>query len=369
MNDFRPRDAQQEVLKYTGGLMGVSAVPGSGKTMTLAALAGRLIAHGLSAGGEVMVVTYQNSAVENVRARIASELRSQGLPGGEGYDVRTLHSLAYEIIETNPGLAGTTADFTVLDERSGEGLRDRAVRIWNDRNRALWENLFPEGSEGEYWRRRWPDVAGNVARAVIATAKNRRLDVAALSDESVQAGSDALFLRAGVEIYRLYQQQVETLGGLDFDDLVWMAVDLLEHHPDLTARLRERWPFVLEDEAQDSVPLQEKLLGLLVGANGNWLRVGDPNQAIMSTFTAADPKYLRQFLEQEEVRALTLPESGRSALRIIDLANHLVSWTCDEHPLAEIRRAVPVAAAHLYLPERLNGPVVKRFVILNSAKA
>jgi len=318
--------------------MGVSAVPGSGKTMTIAALAGRLIARGLPESGEVLVVTYQNSAVDNVRARIASELRSGGLPGG-GYDVRTLHSLAYEIIQTNPGLAGTTTDFSVLDDRGREELLDRAVRIWNDRNRALWENLFPEGGQGEYWRRRWPDIAGSVARAVITTAKNRRLGSTVLWDGPSDEAPDVFFLRTGVEIYQLYQQQVETLGGLDFDDLVWMAVDLLEHHPDLTARLRERWPYVLEDEAQDSVPLQEKLLGLLVREDGNWLRVGDPNQAIMSTFTAADPKYLRQFLEREEVRALTLPESGRSAPRIIDLANHLVTWTCDEHPLAEIRRA------------------------------
>ena len=73
------------------------------------------------------------------------------------------------------------------------------------------------------------------------------------------------------------------MGGLDFNDLVWTAVDLLEHHPDLCARLGRRWPIVLEDEAQDSVPLQEDLLTLLGGGRGNWIRVGDPNQAIMST--------------------------------------------------------------------------------------
>ena len=339
MSEFRPRDAQEEVLKYTGGLSGISAVPGSGKTMTIAAVAARLIARGVPEEGQVLVVTYQNAAVENVRARIASQLGSQDLPR-RGYDVRTLHSLAYDIIHDNPGLAGTTSDFNVLDERARDALLEGAVRIWNDRNRPLWESLLPEGRGAEYWRRRWPEIARGVARTVITTAKNQRLNAAMLW-ENIRADSTAsgdLLLCMGAEIYRTYQQQAETIGGLDFDDLVRMTVDLLEHHPDVTARLHRRWPYVLEDEAQDSMPLQEELLGLLVGEDGNWMRVGDPNQAIMSTFTAADPKYLRRFLEQEEVWALTLPESGRSAPRIIDLANHLVTWACEEHPLAEIRR-------------------------------
>lgn len=339
MSTFRPRPAQEKILEYRGGLMGISAVPGSGKTITIAVLAAQLIAQGLPEGGQVLVVTYQNSAVDNVRARIASELKVRGLLQ-IGYDVRTLHSLAYGIIQANPGLAGTTPDFNVLDERASSHLLGRATRIWNNQNRQLWEKLLPEGREGEYWRRRWPEIARQVARTVITTAKNRRLSPVALRDRIATSGPAQvnLFLRMGAEIYQLYQQQVETIGGLDFDDLVWLAVDLLEHHPDLTARLRQRWPFVLEDEAQDSVPLQEELLTLLVGGHGNWVRVGDPNQAIMSSFTAADPKYLRRFLARDDVRVQELPESGRSAPRIIDLANHLVDWTCQEHPLPEVRQ-------------------------------
>jgi DNA helicase-2/ATP-dependent DNA helicase PcrA len=319
--------------------MGVSAVPGSGKTITIAVLAAELIAQGLPEGGRVLVVTYQNSAVDNLRARIAAELKARAFLQ-IGYDVRTLHSLAYGIIEANPGLAGTTTDFNVLDDRAKRTLLTKAVRIWNNQNRHVWERLLPEGSDGEYWRRRWPDIAQGVANKVITTAKNQRLSPASLQAEIRSARQDStnLFLYVGAEVYQLYQQQVETIGGLDFDDLVWMAVDLLEYHPDLTARLRQRWPYVLEDEAQDSVPLQEELLSMLVGEDGNWVRVGDPNQAIMSTFTAADPEYLRQFLEREDVQTLTLPESGRSALCIIDLANHLVEWTCQEHPLPEVRR-------------------------------
>ena len=273
MTQFRPREGQRQILEYRGGQMGVSAVPGSGKTATIAALAARLIAERFTGEGQVLVVTYQTAAVDNVRARIRQELEGMGLVQA-GYDVRTLHSLSYSIVRANPGLAGAAAEFDVLDERASNNLLDKAVRIWNNQNTRVWANLAPGDYYDEQWEREWRRIAQKVAWTVISTAKNRRLRPDALVSQIEAGGGEDLnvFLRIGAEIYRLYQLQVETIGGLDFNDLVWMAVDLLEHHPDLRGRLGMRWPVVLEDEAQDSVPLQEELLQLLSGEGGNWIR-------------------------------------------------------------------------------------------------
>ena len=338
MNRFQPREGQRQILEYQGGLMGVSAVPGGGKTATIAALAARLVAGKLPEGGQVLVVTYQTAAVDNVRARIRQELEERGLVQA-GYGVRTLHSLSYGIVRANPGLAGVAVEFDVLDERASSNLLDKAVRIWNSQNTRIWGRLAPGDYYDERWEREWRQIAQKVAWTVISTAKNRRLRPDRLLAEISGAGEEEvnLFLRIGAEIYQLYQLQVETIGGLDFNDLVWMAVDLLEHHPDLCERLRKRWAIVLEDEAQDSVPLQEELLGLLTGEKGNWIRVGDPNQAIMSSFTAADPRFLRRFLDREDVQTLEMAISGRCAERIIDLANYLVEWAGHEHSLKEVR--------------------------------
>ena len=110
----------------------------------------------------------------------------------------------------------------------------------------------------------------------------------------------------------------------------------------LRARLRARWPYILEDEAQDSSKLQEKTLNLLAGGRGNWVRVGDPNQSIYETFTTARPEYLRDFLQKGNVKARELPNSGRSTQSIINLANYLIDWTADGHPTDAIRERAPL---------------------------
>ncbi len=338
MNAFEPREGQRQLLEYERGLMGVSAVPGSGKTATIVALATRLIEQRQTAAGQVLIVTYQTAAVDNVRTRIRQALERMGHVQ-VGYDVRTLHSLSYGIVQANAGLAGVASEFSVLDDRASSDLLDKAVRIWNGRNERTWGGLAPGDYYDERWEREWRSIARTVGWTVITAAKNRRLSPDDLLARIASGGGDELnlFLRIGAELYQLYQQQVDTMGGLDFTDLVRCAVDLLEDHADLRARLARRWPIVLEDEAQDSVPLQEALLALLGQDEGNWIRVGDPNQAIMSTFTAADPRYLRRFLAREDVQTLEMSISGRCAPKIIRLANYLVDWTCCEHALDEVR--------------------------------
>jgi DNA helicase-2/ATP-dependent DNA helicase PcrA len=110
----------------------------------------------------------------------------------------------------------------------------------------------------------------------------------------------------------------------------------------------------LEDEAQDSSLLQEQILKLISGDHGNWVRVGDPNQAIYETFTTANPEYLRRFLCQPDVTQKELPNSGRSTIGLINLANHLVLWSHAEHPTVGLRNALQTSP--LIEPTPANDP-------------
>jgi DNA helicase-2/ATP-dependent DNA helicase PcrA len=145
--------------------------------------------------------------------------------------------------------------------------------------------------------------------------------------------------KLGLDIYRDYQNRLARTG-VDFDDLIRLAYQAVELDPDFLQRLREKWPLILEDEAQDSSLLQQQILESLAGGSGTWIRVGDPNQAIYETFTSADPENLLEFLERETVIDLPMPESGRSTASIIRLANFLIDWTRADHPLPQVQGAL-----------------------------
>jgi DNA helicase-2/ATP-dependent DNA helicase PcrA len=144
----------------------------------------------------------------------------------------------------------------------------------------------------------------------------------------------------GNHIYTEYQQSLQDRGSVDFDDLIRLAYNILINNPDYLSRLQLRWPIILEDEAQDSSHIQEKMLDLLTSSQKNWVRVGDPNQAIFETFTTADPELLRAFVRKADVRAVSLPYSGRSTKSIINLANFLILWTKNEHPVNQLKHAL-----------------------------
>lgn len=348
---FKPRPKQQEVLDYTAGRMGVSAVPGSGKTYTLSALAAKLVAEsGLSQHvdaqhpREVLVVTLVNSAVDNFASRVGAFVQVMGLLPHLGYRVRTLHGLAHDIVRERPGLVGLSDDFQIVDEREADRIRQEVTEAWlRSHPNALDPLLSLELDEGKReWARRgqWPALAADVARSFIRLAKDEQLTPQELANRLKSAIQPLPLADMGCAIYADYQRALTYRGAVDFDDLIRLALMALELDPEYLERLRRQWPYILEDEAQDSSRLQERILRKLVGPEGNWVRVGDPNQAIYETFTTASPHYLRDFRDELGVARRNLPASGRSTLSIIKLANYLIDWTQEQHPTAQIRDAL-----------------------------
>jgi DNA helicase-2/ATP-dependent DNA helicase PcrA len=342
---FRPRPKQQEVLDYREGRRGVSAVPGSGKTYVLSCLAADLVANGLvGEEQEVLVVTLVNSAVDNFRTRVATFVGEQGLLPRIGYRVRTLHGLAHDILRERPELVGLSDGFQIVDERAANQIRLGAAETWVRGNPlALDDFLSPDVEQRKLdWIRRklWPKLVDNAALGFIRRAKDLELTPEEIKERLEAYGRPLPLVELGWAIYADYQRALAYRGAVDFDDLIRLALRALELDRQYLERLRSRWPFVLEDEAQDSSELQERILRLLAGAEGNWVRVGDPNQAIFETFTTASPRYLRDFLREKGVVAGEMPNSGRSTLEIIDLANHLIDWTREEHPTEPLRDAL-----------------------------
>ena len=164
---LRLRPAQEAIMAYGGGRLAISAVPGSGKTFTLSLLAAGLIADGrVDTGAEqqVLIVTFLNSSVDTFRARIRKRLLAMGL-ADVGFDVRTLHSLALEIVRR----AGETPaeELAVLDDFQSRQILEGAVDGWINDNVRLWETFLPQSGR-EYSPQmiaRWRDITATTAAA------------------------------------------------------------------------------------------------------------------------------------------------------------------------------------------------------------
>ena len=344
---FTPRPSQRKILAYRGGTMGISAVPGSGKTHTLSALAAQIISSGqLEPEQEVLIVTLVNSAVDNFKARIEERFENP-IQALYKYRVRTLHGLAHDIVREDPSLVSLDKKFSIVDETSSSAMVAEAARAWVQTHPDSLD-LYLSPQLEDYQTRRvrdkdWPQLVETIAASFIRSAKDRRLTPDKLRQALDQQPAPLLLAEMGWAIYSDYQRATYR-GSVDFDDLIRLAYQMLATSNELLERLRYRWPYILEDEAQDSSQLQEDILRLLsgnpstpsAGQGGNWVRVGDPNQAIFETFTTADPKLLKRFRETAD-QSLDLPNSGRSQPAIIKLANNLIDWTMTEHPLPEAR--------------------------------
>ena len=346
---FKPRPKQAEVLAYRRGYMGVAAVPGSGKTATLSYLAAQLLAEAeLAEGQEILIVTLVNAAATNFARQVNDFVKGDGLLPGYGYRARTLHGLANDIVRGKPSAAGLDDQFSIADERESNAILADAVEAWARRYpEAPDAYLAPEYVDKGYYRtQKWAEILTDTARNFIKQAKDNLLTPPDVGKMLEAYPGELLLAEICAEIYGDYDRALAYRGAVDFQDLIRLALKLLRDEPAYLASLQRKWVVILEDEAQDSSRLQEDILRALAGEGGNWVRVGDPNQAIYETFTTANPKYLREFIASVGVDGRELPNSGRSTRSIQKLANHLIDWSL-AHPHTAISERAPLSKPHI----------------------
>ncbi|MDX2211864.1 MAG: ATP-dependent helicase [Oculatellaceae cyanobacterium bins.114] len=366
------RPGQQRMADWDGGSLAVSAVPGSGKSTGMAIAAAILLAkrrlrailHQVLPTDQLVLVTFTRSAAANLKAKIRGYLRELGLPT-TGFAVYTLHGLALNIATRHPGLSGLTLDrLTLVSPTQNNRLIRACVEQWIAANPQHYQRLLEgqqfDGEESERLRRQSvlrTEVLPELATTVIHEAKSSGLLPAKLHEMSVEVRSslhlsqsgdeadyDVLAIAAG--LYENYQALLQQRHLIDYDDMILAALRVLEN--DSARHVWQQQVFaVFEDEAQDSSPLQTRLLEILaasplvksqssaelgdLGGIANYLnlvRVGDPNQAINSTFTPADPVFFREFCIHcaTQGRLAEMDQAGRSSQTIIDVANATLKW-------------------------------------------
>jgi DNA helicase II / ATP-dependent DNA helicase PcrA len=347
------RLGQRTLADWQGGPLAVSAVPGAGKSHSMAVAAAITIARErLHQRHQLIIVTLTRSAAANIKDKIKNCLKELGLPP-IGYSVNTIHSLALSIASKHPELSNLdlTDRTLVMPSLNHKSIED-TVQIWLNQNphsyRCLLEGEGFDGEETERLRRQSvlrTEVLPSLAFTAVREAKSSGLSPAELGEiaKLYPDRYDILGICAG--LYQAYQELLERKGLLDYDEMIVGALRVMSD-PSARRLWQQQVYAVFEDEAQDSSPLQEKLLRQLAGiptmGNNrvnlppNLIRVGDPNQAINSTFTPADPRYFREFCQEcsdfvdanrsPQSRLEKMEQAGRSTQVIMDTANFVLNW-------------------------------------------
>ncbi|MGK7907037.1 MAG: ATP-dependent helicase [Synechococcus sp.] len=342
------REKQRVLADWSGGPMAISAVPGAGKSTGMAGAAAIAIAtHQLHRHKQLLVVTFTRSAAAQIRNKIRQHLQLLKLPMG-GFSVYTIHSLSLAIAHQHPDLSGIDESISIVSEAEKRRLLATACDRWIENNPQLFQELLEgggfDGEESERQRRVTvlrTEILPDIARTLIPEAKSSDLSphqlqtIARLPIRQVEApdGEDWLLpqypiLDIAAELYRQYETLRQERHRIDYDDMSRAALRALAH-----PLVREQWQrqvfAVFEDEAQDSSLQQQQLLELLaldpVSGQVNFVRVGDSNQAINSTFTPADPFFFRKFCDncRSQGGFHEMTEAGRSHHQIIAAANQL----------------------------------------------
>lgn len=336
------RSGQQQMTDWKGGSLAVSAVPGAGKSTGMAAAAAVTLANvQLHGRRQLIVVTFTRSAVANIKKKIRKYLQRLSLPQ-IGFIVHTLHGLALNIAMRHPELSGLNLEnSTLITPTQSHRLIRACVEQWiaehPRRYQLLLEGRQFDGEETERLRRQSvlrTEVLPQLAHIVIHEAKSSGLlptELWAMSERV--SGDDYEILAVAAGLYEKYQKLLKSRDLIDYDEMILGAMRVLEN-PATRQQEQGQVFAVFEDEAQDSTPLQTQLLEILATDPAqphlppNLIRVGDPNQAINSTFTPADPIYFRQFCEscQDRGNLATMDRAGRSSPIIIEAANFVLEW-------------------------------------------
>ena len=286
-----PREDQKPVLAYETGKMAISAVPGAGKTTILLALIVKLLDRGINPEN-IFVMTYMESAARNFRDRIKNiRQNSAQLP-----NISTIHGLALRILKENGNYErlGLSSDFEICDDSQ----RSRIVRELSTKLK------LKKGETDDFDR-----------GVSVYKIGGGNFDNTQILDKKIEKFK---------QFFEEYQIILKENNLIDYDDMLISSVKLLEENEDIRTYYQNICHYIIEDEAQDSSSIQQKLINLLSAKYGNLIRCGDINQAITTTFSNADVEGFRKFIS--ESNNVSMNCSQRCTRDVWTLANNLVKW-------------------------------------------
>ena len=292
---------QARAVQHVQGPLLLIAGAGSGKTRVLVHRAAYLIGMGHARAEEILAVTFTNKSAREMSERVANFLG----PTGRGIWVSTFHSACTRMLRAHGDRIGLNKHFTIFDA--------------DDQAKVLRHVLETLDIDADKYK---PSaVLGQIERA-------KQLYHGPEHYTDTEDYSGLPFGR----VYRAYQQALREQDALDFSDLLFECVRLLQSVPDVLAMYHETLRYVMIDEYQDTNHLQYLWTSLLAKSHGNLCVVGDEDQSIYS-WRGADIRNIQEFNRDfPGAIEIKLEQNYRSTQTILSASNAVIARNMARNP-------------------------------------
>ena len=288
---------QREAVFTTEGPLLVLAGAGSGKTRALTHRVAYLIEEKGVKPWNILAITFTNKAAGEMRARLASTL---GEELASSVHASTFHSACVQILRRSIERLGYGSDFAIYDADDSRKLMKSCLADCN-----VSEKQFPP-------------------RGIVQEISNAK-DAMISPEEMWEDAGEDYRKQTVARLYAAYQRHLRESNALDFDDIIYLTVELFRRFPEELAKYQYRFPYVLVDEYQDTNHAQYQLISLLTHASGNLCVVGDDDQSIYR-FRGATIENILGFEEEfPDCTVIRLEQNYRSTQNILDAANSVIA--------------------------------------------
>ena len=285
---------QQQAVQHTEGPLLILAGAGSGKTKVLTVRIAHLLAQGVNPY-EILAITFTNKAAKEMKSRV------EGLVGDVANRIwlSTFHSFCAKFLRFElDNFLGYNSNFTIYDTSDSQAVIKAALKALN-----LDDKYYPVGA----------------MLGAISDAKNKLLFA---SDFRKQARD--FYQQKVADVYEYYERELRKNNALDFDDLLLVAVKLLQSNEAVLDKYSKRFCYVMIDEYQDTNHAQYLLAKLLASHWKNIAVVGDADQSIYA-WRGADIQNILDFeKDYPNCTSIKLEQNYRSTKIILDAANAVI---------------------------------------------
>lgn len=287
-------DRQCEAVKHTEGPLLITAGAGSGKTKVLTCRIAHLLELGV-APYRILAITFTNKAAKEMKERVTNLVGAQA----DSIWLSTFHSFCAKLLRFEvDGFHGYTRNFTIYDSSDQLVLVKDCLKKLN-----LDDKQFTPRS-----------VLGT-----ISSAKNVLMDAKAFA-----AKASDFYEQKVADVYAMYQEKLRDNNAVDFDDLLFLAVRLLQENEEVREKYQSRFQYILVDEYQDTNHAQYALTKILAARWRNICVVGDADQSIYA-WRGADIRNIIDFTrDYPDAASIKLEQNYRSTKTILHAANAVI---------------------------------------------